>query len=98
MGLKKYADKLDDYFGRLAHGKAEKIKPSHVEKVIRKLQAKQEQLQAEIEATTKESKKARLERKFQFAKEHIKRAELLLKNIDPSAKTEAAADTPTGGK
>jgi len=82
MGLKKYASKIDDYFERLTQGKVEKIKASHVEKVIKKLQTKQEQLRDEIEKTTKDSKRARLERKVLFAIEHIKRAEMLLKEID----------------
>lgn len=98
MGLKKYADKLDDYFERLTQGKAEKIKPGHVEKVITKLRAKKLQLQSEIERTTKDSKKARLERKVLIANEHIKRAEMLLKEIDTSAKPDTEVDTvPRGG-
>ncbi|SLN68734.1 hypothetical protein PEL8287_03831 [Roseovarius litorisediminis] len=81
MGLKKYAEKLDDYFERLKQGKAEKIEATHVEKVIRKLNAKKQQLLDEIQTTTKESKKARLEQKLLFAAEHIKRAEMLLEQI-----------------
>ena len=99
MGLKKYADKLDDYFERLTQGKVEKIKPSHVEKVISKLQAKKQQLQQEIEKTVKDSKKARLERKVLIANEHIKRAEMLFKEIDPQAKCVAEvepAPAPSG--
>ena len=84
MGLKKYADKLDDYFESLKQGKAEKIKASHVDKVIRKLQAKEVQLLDEIGQATKDTKKARLERKVVIAREHIRRAELLLEKIDKS--------------
>ncbi len=93
MGLKKYADKLDDYFKRLTLGKAKKIKPSHVETVIRKLRAKKQQLQDEIEKTAKESKKLRLERKVLIANEHIKRAEMLLAEIGRSPDPAPKADT-----
>lgn len=96
MGLKKYADKLDDYFSRLTLGKAKKIKASHVETVIRKLKAKKQQLQDEIERTVKESRKSRLERKVLIANEHIKRAEMLLSEIDspadPGPKVDAEGD------
>ncbi|MBK6467087.1 MAG: hypothetical protein IPF96_09665 [Rhodobacter sp.] len=97
MGLKKYADKLDDYFSRLTLGKAKKkIKASHVETVIRKLKAKKQQLQDEFERTVKESRKSRLERKVLIANEHIKRAEMLLSEIDspadPGPKVDAEGD------
>ncbi|MDU9005288.1 hypothetical protein [Sedimentitalea todarodis] len=95
MGLKKYAAKLDDYFTRLKRGKAGKIKPDHVEKVIAKLRAKAERLQLEIKEATKESKKARLERKVLIANEQIRRAQLLLKEIDSTAKPAAGVDTKT---
>ena len=91
MGLKKYADKIDDYFKRLNEGKVEKIQASHVTKVIDKLRTKRQQLEDEIEATVKESKKARLERKMLIADEHIKRAEMLLAQIGAPAQTEAKA-------
>jgi uncharacterized protein YlxW (UPF0749 family) len=94
MGLKKYAGKLDEYYQRLTQGKVEKIKPSHVEKVLAKLRAKKVQLEEEIKTTAKESKKARLERKVLIAKEHIKRAELLLEEIDTPAKPAAKTETP----
>ena len=84
MGLKKYADKLDDYFERLTQGKAEKIRASHVDKVIKKLQAKEMQLLDEIGQVTKDTKKARLEHKVVIAREHIRRARLLLEKIDRS--------------
>ena len=45
MGLKKYAGKLDEYYQRLTQGKVEKIKPSHVEKVLAKLRPKKVQLE-----------------------------------------------------
>jgi uncharacterized protein YlxW (UPF0749 family) len=92
MGLKTYADKLDDCFERPTLGKVEKIQPSHLEKVTTKLQAKKQQRPSEIEKTTKDSKKARLERKVLFANEHIKRAEMLLTEINSSAEAAAGVD------
>ncbi|MBS9716484.1 hypothetical protein J4E70_05960 [Pseudohalocynthiibacter aestuariivivens] len=86
MGLEKYANKIDEYFARLEDGKAKKIKPSHVLKVISKLQKKEQGLVQEIEATEKDSKKDRLKRKVLIAREHIKRAELLLDKITPPVK------------
>jgi len=86
MGVEKYAEKLDDYFERLEDGKAKKIKPSHVLRVISKLKKKAEKLNEEIEVTEKESKKDRLKRKVLIAREHIKRAELLLDKITPAVK------------
>ena len=96
MGLKKYTDKLDEYFERRSQGKVGKIKPSHVEKVITKLQAKKQQLQGELENATKASKKARLERKLLIANEHIRRAEMLIREIDTSAKPDVDAQQRQG--
>ena len=36
MGMKKLAAKVDDYNDRLESGKASKIKPGHVRKVLEK--------------------------------------------------------------
>ncbi|MHA6325851.1 hypothetical protein [Roseivivax sp. CAU 1753] len=94
MGLKKYAGKLDDYYARLTQGKAEKIEASHVEKVIAKLETKKQQLEAEIEATTKESKRLRLARKKLIADEQIRRAHLLLGQIGGGGPTQPEADAP----
>ena len=86
MGVGKYAEKLDNYFERLEDGKAKKIKPDHVLKVISKLEKKVEKLNDEIEVTEKETKKERLKRKVLIAREHIKRAEWLLEKITPAIK------------
>ena len=82
MNLKTSIEKLDKYYERLNKGKAEKIKPNHVEKVIRKLKAKEETLHAELAETHKESKKVRLIRKIATIKEQIGRAEWLLETVD----------------
>lgn len=81
MGLKKLAAKVEDYHRRLEDGKACKIKPNHVEKVLGKLQAKAAELQAEIAAAPNADKKARLEGKLAIARTHIARAEWLLREL-----------------
>lgn len=48
MGIKKFIEKIDDYQKRLKQKKAKKIKKSHVEEVIRKLEAKRAELKADI--------------------------------------------------
>jgi len=81
MGLTKLAEKVTDYNARLESGKASKIKPSHVEKVLKKLRTKAKDLESEIAATSSADKKARLESKLAIARTHIKRAKWLLKEL-----------------
>jgi hypothetical protein len=84
MGVKKLAAKVAEYYERLEQGKASKIKPNHVEQVLKKLRAKEAELQAEIETVDSDDKKARLERKLGIAQEHIARAEYLLTELSSS--------------
>ena len=81
MGLKKLAGKVADYNERLERGRANKIKPGHVEKVLEKLRAKETELKAELDAVHSDEKRARLERKLRIAEEHIARAEYLLEQV-----------------
>ena len=81
MGLEKIAEKLDSYYDRLEHGKATKIKPSHVEKAIVKLNARQEALNRELLEARKPSKKERLQCKLATVRTQIERAEWLLDQI-----------------
>ena len=74
-------EKLDKYFGRLKKGKAQKIKPDHVERVIRKLEAKAEVLRAELAETEKESKRDRLQQKLEMVRVQQDRARWLQKEI-----------------
>ena len=82
MGLKALAEKLVDYQHRLDHGKASKIKPSHVRKVLAKLQAKAVALEADIATAKTEEKKGRLRKKLTIAQDQIERAQWLLQEID----------------
>ena len=84
MGLESAIGKLDKYFKRLKKGKAQKIKPAHIEKVVRKLETKAQNLTAEIAETEKDSKKQRLERKLEMVREQQKRARWLAKEIGNS--------------
>ena len=86
MGLTKIGEKLDKYFSRLENGKAARIKPSHVEKVIAKLRAKQALLKTEIRDSEKPSKKERLESKLVTVHRQIERAEWLLDQVCSEAK------------
>ena len=81
MGLGSITEKLDKYFGRLEDGRAAKIKPAHVEKVIAKLSAKQASLQSELGEAEKPAKKVRLENKMATVREQIERAEYVLQKI-----------------
>ncbi len=81
MGLKKLAAKVAEYNARLEDGKARRIKPDHVEKVLAKLRRKSAELEAEIAATAAPEKRARLERKLEVARAQEARAEWLLGQI-----------------
>lgn len=77
MGLESATEKLDKYLKRLEKGKAQKIKPDHVEKVARKLKAKADALQAEIADTDNPDKLHRLQRKLKLVQEQLDRASWL---------------------
>lgn len=81
MGLKKLADKVSAYNERLEKGKAKKIKPNHVRKVLEKLRKKSADLEREIAGEKRADKKDRLKRKLRIAREHEERAEWLLDEI-----------------
>ena len=83
MGMKKLAAKVAEYNERLENGKASKIKPSHVAKVLEKLRHKSDELGKEIAAATSSQKRARLERKLEVAMAQQERAEWLLREIGP---------------
>lgn len=81
MGVKKLAAKVAEYNDRLQKGHANKIKPSHVRKVLDRLRRKEAELKVEMEAAASDDKKARLERKLDIAREHITRAEYLITEL-----------------
>lgn len=81
MGLSKAVEKLDKYHDRLKQGKAAKIKPSHLAKVVGKLEAKEASLRAELAEATKPDKKERLERKLALVREQQARAAWLAEQL-----------------
>jgi predicted nucleic acid-binding Zn-ribbon protein len=81
MGLKKLAAKVADYNDRLERGKASKIKPEDVNKVLKKLRTKEASLEARMSQASDPDEKASLQRKCAIAREHIGRAEWLLSEI-----------------
>ncbi len=83
MAYEKLSTKLEEYLARLKAGKASKIKPRDVEKVITKLRARRAEL---LEAVEKSPAKAeRLNQKLQIADDLIARAEWLLDELRPTA-------------
>ncbi|WP_191285688.1 hypothetical protein [Aliiroseovarius zhejiangensis] len=81
MGLESTTEKLDSYFARLEQGKAQKIKPTHVEKIMQKLESKAAALRSDLEETTKEPKKQRLQQKIDLVNEQLDRARWLREQI-----------------
>ena len=81
MGLKKLAAKVAEYNDRLESGKANKIKPSHVERVLEKLRTKTAELEAEIASAQSAEKRERLEIKLKVARTQEERAKWLLGEI-----------------
>lgn len=81
MGLESAIEKLDKYFKRLEKGRARKIKPDHVEKIILKLETKAALLRSEHAETDNGSRKRRLERKLKLFEEQQDRARWLLDKI-----------------
>ncbi|MCI2393515.1 hypothetical protein [Aliiroseovarius sediminis] len=74
MGLESTIEKLDKYFDRLEQGKAQKIEPEHVDEVIRKLEARAQQLEAELADTHKDAKKERVWQKIELVHKQKDRA------------------------
>ncbi len=82
MGLRKTAEKLDDYYDRMKAGRAKKIKPHDVKKAISKFQARERELLIEIENADKPAKKERLTQKLATTRDLISRAKWLLEQIN----------------
>ncbi|MCI2400862.1 hypothetical protein [Aliiroseovarius subalbicans] len=65
MSMKDISAKLEEYQKRLKQGKAKKVEPKHVQKIIDKLTRKEADLIDELAATTKPGKRERLEKKLE---------------------------------
>ena len=94
MAHEKLAEKLGDYFARLGKGRAHKIKPRDVEKVIAKLRARHAALLEE--QARKPDHADRISVKISAAEDLLGRAEWLLAQLaqDASVPLRPAADTP----
>lgn len=82
MGLKRLAEKTAEYKERLSSGRADQIKPSHVEKTLAKLRHRSAEIEADIATTQNPDKRTRLTKKLDVATEQIARAQWLLEEIE----------------
>ena len=81
MPIKETAEKLERYQERLRTGKAEKIQPEHVAKILEKLTSKETEITAELAAATKQGKRERLEHKLATVQELIEKARWLASQV-----------------
>lgn len=81
MSIRETAEKLEKYQARLRSGKAEKIQPKHVAKIIDKLTAKEASLASELETTAKPDKRERLEHKLGTVRALIEKARWLASQV-----------------
>jgi predicted nucleic acid-binding Zn-ribbon protein len=79
--MNKTLEKLEKYRARLKDGKAHKIKPKHVQKMINKLETKKFDIEEDIKSVSKPEKRERLTKKLATIGEQIKQAEWLLSQI-----------------
>ena len=77
----KTAEKLEKYRERLSDGKAHKIKPKHVQKMIEKLKAKEADIEEDLKSVEKPEKRERLTTKLATIRHRIEEAEWLLGQI-----------------
>jgi hypothetical protein len=81
MPLSRLIEKLNKYTGRLERGKTEKIKASHVEKVLGKLEKREADLKAKLKAESNEENRARIKKRLRVNKKQAERARWLLKKL-----------------
>jgi len=81
MPLSRIIEKLNKYTDRLERGKVSKIKASHVEKVIAKLEKREASLLDQIETEKNQDQKRRLKKKLRVNRQQVERARWLLKQL-----------------
>lgn len=74
MALSDHAERLAEYRARLEDGRADRIEPAHVERVIAKLRAKQASLLARLATASAQGERERLQRKLAKAEALIEQA------------------------
>lgn len=82
MGLQKLAAKVAEYKTRLEEGKASKIEPKHVAKVLSKLRKKESDLVERIANAGGASDRDRLLLKLEIARDQIGKAQWLLEQLE----------------
>ncbi|MGY6694590.1 MAG: hypothetical protein ACXIUW_01010 [Roseinatronobacter sp.] len=92
MAHEKLAEKLGEYYARLGAGKAQKIKRSDVENVLRKLYDRRQKLLED--AARKPDQSSRLEQKISSADTLIARAEWLLSELSTVAPVDETSPFP----
>ena len=78
MKIAKTLRKLEKYQQRLEDGRADQIKPKHVQLMIEKLTTKETELVVEVGEATKPGKRERLNAKLATIRERIEEAQWLL--------------------
>jgi len=81
MPLSRLIEKMNKYTERLERGKVSKIKASHVENVIAKLEKREASLSQQIEEAKNLDSKNRLKKKLIVSREQLRRARWLLEQI-----------------
>ena len=79
--MNKTEEKLQKYRERLENGKAHKIKPKHVQKMINKLKTKEADIEEDLKTVSKPEKRERLNTKLLTIRHRIEQAEWLLGQI-----------------
>ena len=81
MPLSRLIEKLNKYTDRLERGKVEKIKASHVEKVLAKLEKRESDLKIKLKAEKNEENRLRINKRIRVNKKQAERARWLLKRL-----------------
>ena len=81
MPLSRLIEKLNKYTDRLERGKVEKIKASHVEKVLAKLEKRESDLKIKLKAEKNEENRVRINKRIRVNKKQAERARWLLKRL-----------------
>ncbi|NDR58779.1 hypothetical protein [Aliiruegeria sabulilitoris] len=85
MDSKKFTARLNDYYERLEKHKARPIETCHVMEILRKLEAKEAQLQAKLGAAHKQDKRERITARLKTVGAQISRARHLLQEVETAA-------------
>ncbi|SDL11560.1 hypothetical protein SAMN04488026_106815 [Aliiruegeria lutimaris] len=85
MDFKKFTARMHDYHERLEKHKAHPIESCHVREILARLEAKEAQLQAKLDAAHKQDKRERISGKLKTVGTQISRARHLLREVENAA-------------